>query len=147
MPHYKDCMQAAAFVFACAVPAYYYGFLYAPMQMIFNSHLWCLVCLFLLFNVERNKPMAGQAGEKAVVWVQAGLLLLFIPCAFMVITSDTGIYDRQFYSTICIAAASLHYLSKWRHKLAESVWCALCWLVMGAPAVLGILLFAPETWF
>lgn len=147
MPHYKDLMQATAFVFACAVPAYYYGYLYAPLQMILNSHLWCLVCLFLLFNVERNKPLDGQAGEKAAIWVQTGLLILFVPSAYMALTGDTGIYDHQFYGTICIAAASLHYLSKWRHAMSAPVWFSLCWPGIGIPALLGILLFAPETWF
>lgn len=147
VPHYKDSMQASAFIFSCAVPAYFYGFLYAPVQMVFNPHLWCLICLFLLFNVERNKPTNGPEGEKASYWVQVGLLILFIPCAYKVLTADGSLYDRQFYGSICIAAASLHFISKWRNKVSESVWFALSWLCMGVPALLGVLLFAPEMWF
>lgn len=147
VPYYRELTLSAGFIFSCAVPAYFYGFMYSPLHMVFNSHLWCLICLFLLFNVERYKPLTGAEGEKAMVWVQAGLLLLFLPAMYMVLTSVDNLYDHRFYSTLCIAAAALHFISRWRHRVTPAVWYAFCWLSMGVPALLGVLLYAPETWF
>lgn len=147
IPYYRELSYAAGFVFSCAVPAYFYGFIYSPLHMVFNSHLWCLICLFLLFNVERYKPTSGKDGERAEIWVQAGILVLFLPCVYMVLASDVSVYDHRFYGTICIAAAFLHFISRMRARVKESVWFAFCWLGMGMPALLGVLLYAPETWF
>ncbi len=147
IPYFRELVTAAAFVFACAVPAYFYGFVYAPLQMLANSHLWCLICLFLLFNVERYKPLSGESGEKAVHYVQAGLVVLFIPCAYMVLSPHVSIYEHHFYGAICLAAACLHILSKLRFKLKENVWQAVSWPALAIPALLGVLLYAPETWF
>lgn len=147
VPFYRELALSAGFVFSCAVPAYFYSFIYSPLHMVFNSHLWCLICLFFLFNVERYKPLNGEAGEKALVWVQAGVLLLFLPCVYKVLAPGEDLYEHHFYGAICIAAAGLHFISSCRKKISPPVWYAFCWLSMGVPALLGVLLYAPETWF
>lgn len=145
--YFKQLCMAAAFVFACAVPAYYYGFVYTLFGLISNPHLWCLVCLFFLFAVEREKPVNGHDGELAATWVPAGLLVLVIPCAYHAFFGNCGNYEQNFYSTICIGAVCLHLLSTLRAKYNSTRWFVLCWVVMMLPALLGILLFAPQTWF
>ncbi len=147
MPYLQELAQAAAYVFACAVPAYYYGFVYTPIGLLYNSHLWCLTCLFFLFNIERESPVSLSEGEQKAAWVPAGLLVLFIPCAYHAFFGDSGGYEQNFYTVLCIGAVALHILSSWRAKCEPSLGFALSWGIMTMPALLGILFFAPETWF
>lgn len=147
IPFYRELTLSASFVFACAVPSYYYSFLYSPVQMLFNPHLWCVICLFLLFQVERNRPLKGSDEEKSADWVPAGLIILFVAFSYQVYRGGNTEYEHHFYSALCIGAAALHLVTKMRNNVLPSTWYALSWGFLAIPALLGILLFAPETWF
>ncbi len=146
VPFARELGMGAAFVFSCAVPTYFYSYLYSPLHMFFNTHLWCLIVLFLLFMVERSRPTQGQEGGIASTWLPGGMIVFFVACFYMVLTTDNSSYEHHFYGTLCIATAFLHVMSKMRQRVNEAVWFSFCWGLMAVPALLGILLYAPETW-
>lgn len=137
--------SAAAFVFACAAPAYFYSFFLSPADMLFNSQLWCLVCLFLLFMLERRgMGKTGKLSSQVLsVIVTAGLFALFLLCCYQACAVS---YERGFYVTIAMGAACCHGLRRLRPHLSEDAWYALGWPFMAFPALLGVLLYAPEAW-
>lgn len=147
IPHFRELGGAVSFVFACAVPSYFYSYLYSPLHMLMNKHLWCLVILFFLFMVENNRPRQGEAGARASLWVPCGMVLFFCGCLYMLLQEHCTLYDSQFYASMCMATAFLHVIGRMRLRLQEDVWFAFHWGLMAVPALLSITLYAPETWF
>ncbi len=136
--------SAAAFVFACAAPASFFSFLMSPLQMFFSPQLWCLICLFLLFNIERRRGQGDQASGIPSSLVTLGLLALFLSCCFFAWHVEA--YQQGFYVTIAMGAAALQLLRRLRSRLPHYAWYAVGWAVMSLPALLGVLIYAPEAW-
>ena len=145
IPYYEDFTLAAAFVFACAVPAFYYSFRFSPMHMLTNTHLWCLVCLFTVFNTERKNTLSSSE-DKQNLLIPCVLLLLFLPAACKVMSSQSTEYEQFFYCTLCLGAVMVHSISRFREKLSIDIWFCLCWGIMALPAILGMLHEAPSIW-
>lgn len=149
IPYYTDFTLAASFIFACSVPAFYYSFRFSPIHMLTNAHLWCLVCLFTVFNLERKNSLnTEQEGEERQSLVILGiLLLLFLPGACKVISAQSSPYEQFFYCTLCIGAVSVHSICRLRHVLSRESWYCVSWTAMALPAILGILHQAPSIWW
>lgn len=146
VPFFRELGLSVAFVFACAVPSYFYSFMYSPLHMLQNKHLWCLCVLFFLFQVEKARPLAGEAGERTAVWVPFGMALFFTACLYMLVQVGNG-YEQHFYGSLCIATAFLHVLGRMRSRFQQDVWFSFHWGMMALPALLSISIYAPETWF
>ena len=146
LPFFRELGLSVAFVFACAVPSYFYSFMYSPLHMLQNKHLWCLAVLFFLFQVEKERPLDGEGGVRSAVWVPFGMALFFAACLFMVSTAGT-VYERHFYGALCMATTFLHVLGRMRSRVPADVWFSFHWWMMALPALLSISLYAPETWF
>lgn len=146
LPFFRELGLSVAFVFACAAPGYFYSFMYSPLHMLLNKHLWCLAGLFFLFQVEKERPCEGAVGAGTAVWVPFGMALFFTACLYLLSTAGT-IYEQHFYGALCIATAFLHVLGRMRSRVPEDVWFAFHWGMMALPALLSISLYAPETWF
>ncbi|MBE6416982.1 MAG: hypothetical protein E7033_00785 [Akkermansiaceae bacterium] len=145
IPFIKELLVSAAFVFACAVPAYYYGFRFSPLHMLFNKHLWCLIALFFLFNVIRAEKtryphIPGGA-------LSLGLALVFVTSLYSILAHDAVDYEHEFYCAVCIGCAAVHVLSVLRDKYAQPLSYICSWPLMAAPSLLGVLMFAPDMWF
>lgn len=136
--------SAAAFVFACAAPASFFSFLMSPLQMLFSPQLWCLICLFLLFNIERRQCQGGQAKAIPSFLVTLGLLALFLSCCFFAWHAEAC--QQGFYVTIAMGVAALQLLRRLRTCLPPYAWYAIGWSMMSLPALLGVLIYAPEAW-
>ncbi|MDO5472264.1 MAG: hypothetical protein Q4F35_02905 [Akkermansia sp.] len=134
--------SSMGFVFACAAPAYFYSYSYTPLSMLFSAPLWVMVGMFFLFGAERHKR--GDTSMLRSVMKHVCLLSLFLVCCIKLGSSPA--YIRGFYITITAALAALHVLSRLRKRLPENVWSAIGWTMMALPALLGILIFAPEEW-
>jgi len=133
---------SAAFVFACAVPAYCFSFFLHPLQMLLSPQLWCMICLFLLYNIERQRNRKTVNMPAACVTVC--LLALFLSCCYLGLHAEE--FQRGFYVTLAMGASCLHVLLRLRSKLSPDAWYAAGWGMMTLPALLGILIYVPETW-
>lgn len=142
LPCFSAFFLSAAFVFACAAPAYYYSFSLSPLSMLMSSPLWVLVCVVLLFYNIRSRGTGGSAVGS--VFQSICLLLIFVYCLLGLLRDPS--YTHGFYLTIAAAVACLQALSRARSRLREDVWYAIGWPLLALPALLGIIVFAPEAW-
>lgn len=147
IPLFRELCLSIAFVFACAVPSYYYSFLYSPLHMLMNKHLWCMVVLFFLFLVEKKRLLRAESVSGSSIWSTCAVLLFFAACLYKLLQGEIAPYDYQFYVTMCIAAAFLHVMMRMRSRMQEDVWFSFHWGLMAVPALLSVSLYAPETWF
>lgn len=145
VPYVRELLESAAYVLACAVPAYFYGFRFSPLHMLFNKHLWCLIGLFFIFNLVRAEKMRYPNIPSG--GISLGLSLLFIPSLYAVCVHDVDSYEHQFYCAVCIGCAAVHILSILRDKYPHTLCYIFSWPLMAVPALLGVLMFAPDMWF
>lgn len=145
--YYNQLLLSISFVFICSIPAHYYSFVSSPFHILVDAHLWCIICLFWVFNVlrvhlKKVNPMEyrNAAALMILIWV-------LLPCAKMWIAAEVSDYDFRFSSIICFAAIALATLICMLRKFAVLSRCFETWLVMSVPALIGLLLYAPKSWF
>ncbi len=126
---------AAAFVFVCAAPAYYYSFSLTPFHMLDSTPLWLMSAVFGLFFAERWSM--GRAEGIPIVLQVLCHLALFVCCVYWAVREPA--YMRGFYVSLSMAVAALHVLCRLRPRVAEEAWSSLGWSLMALPALLGLL--------
>lgn len=75
------------------------------------------------------------------------LIWVLLPCAKMWIAAEVSDYDFRFSGIICFTAITLATLICMLRKFAVLSRCFETWLVMSVPALIGLLLYAPKSWF
>lgn len=136
-------LVSMAFVFMCAAPVYFYSFRFTPLGMLLSTQLWLLIGVFFLFNLERARDNRDKNLAYAVFRTVV-LLLIFLICCAKLLTVPSEI--RGLYVTICISVACFYELCRLRKQLSDDKWHAISWGLMALPALLSIIVFAPEEW-
>ena len=145
--YYNQLFLSISFVFTCAIPAHYYSFVSSPFHILVDAHLWCIICLFWVFNVLRVHLKKVNPTEYYNVAAFMILIWVFIPCAKMWLAAEVSDYDFRFSGIICLAVIALASLICMLRKFAVLSRCFETWLVMSVPALIGLLFYTPKSWF
>ncbi len=131
---------AAAFAFACSIPAGFYSVFVTPVELAIFRPTWYLALLILLYYLLRGSwQLDEDSARRHGLMVSVGLVLLFFLCLFG--TWNAPIYERPLYLTLAIAVACLEVLVRLRPHLSHDALFSVGWLSMALPPLLGILLF------
>lgn len=140
---YRVFCISAAFVFNCAIPAYYHSFTYTPLGMITDGCLWNIIFVFIVFNLARNDSQNNENPDVGEAPGQLLFLVLFLPCVHYLLSSGPTIdFDFRFYSVICLSAAFLFVCNKLRARWSGVNRCHTTWWLLPIPAMLGVILYA-----
>ncbi len=136
--------KAVAYAFACAAPAFFFSFTIDPLTMLLCKPVWYMGCLFFLFAMERARWRKENRPPHPPLVVTLGLGLLLLCCIYSSMTAP--FFERSLCIAVAIGAGCLQALARLSSRWSREVLFALGWPAMTLPALLGILVYAPEAW-
>ena len=137
-------LRSIAFAMFCALPAFYFSFSLSPLHMVTTAPVWYLGMLFFLWERERE-TLRTQAADARTNLFNVGALIALLAAAL--ISSVTApMFERTLCITIAIGAGCLQGFARLTPFLPQPSALAISWFTMALPALLGILLYAPQGW-
>lgn len=136
--------KGVAYAFACAIPAFFFSFTIDPLSMLFCEPVWYLGGLFFLFGWERGRWKKDPRPPHPSVLFTSGLGALLLLCLYSSVTAP--FFERALCVAVAVGAGCLQALARVSPALSREALFSLGWLIMAFPALLGILIFAPEGW-
>lgn len=140
----KLVFRALAFATACAVPAFYFSFTLTPWHFITTSPVWYLGVLFYLMARERERERTND--RNTLETVVSTLMLLALLAVSIISGATAPLFERTLCITIAIGAGCLQGFMRLSSYLQPDTRLALGWISMAVPAILGIMLYAPNSW-
>ena len=136
--------KAVAYAFACAAPAFFFSFTIDPLTMLFCKPVWYMGWLFFLFAMERARWRRETRSTHPPMAFTLSLGVLLLCCLYSSVTAP--FFERSLCIAVAIGAGCLQALARMSSRWSREVLFALGWPAMALPALLGILIYAPEAW-
>ncbi len=146
-PYYRQFFLSAALVFTCATPAYYFSFPYSFLRMLSSLYLWEVICLFWVFNVVRVHLKEVNSTEYRNIRAQVILIGVYVFSFLSCLSHAVTDYDFRFSSIICLTSIILYVCISLMRKFARLSLCFESRFAVLLPALIGLLLYAPQIWF
>ena len=137
-------LQNIAYAMFCALPAFYYSFSLSPLHLLTTAPVWYVGMLFFLWEREREILRNPITDARASLFNTGALVALL--AASLISSVTAPMFERTLCITVAIGAGCLQALARLTPHLPKPLALAISWLTMALPALLGIILYAPESW-
>ena len=137
-------LRSIAFAMFCALPAFYFSFSLSPLHMVTTAPVWYMGILFFLWERERESLRNQASDTRTDLFNVGALIVLLVSTLIACVTSP--MFERTLCITIAIGAGCLQGFARIAQLLPAPLALAISWFTMALPALLGIILYAPECW-
>ena len=137
-------LRNIAYAMFCALPAFYFSFTLSPLHMLTTAPVWYMGMLFFLWEREREILRTPITDARASLFNTGALVALL--AATLIASVTAPMFERTLCITVAIGAGCLQAFARLTPYLPRPVALAISWLTMALPALLGIILYAPECW-
>ena len=137
-------LRNIAYAMFCALPAFYFSFTLSPLHMLTTAPVWYMGMLFFLWEREREMLRNQHTDARASLFNTGALVALL--AATLIASVTAPMFERTLCITVAIGAGCLQAFACLSPHLPRPLALAISWLTMALPALLGIILYAPESW-
>ncbi len=137
-------LRSVAFAMFCALPSFYFSFSLSPLHMVTTAPVWYMGMLFFLWERERESLRTQNHDTRTDLFNVGALIVLLT--ATLIASVTAPMFERTLCITIAIGAGCLQGFARLTPHLPRPLALAISWFTMAMPALLGIILYAPESW-
>ena len=137
-------LRNIAYAMFCALPAFYFSFTLSPLHMLTTAPVWYVGILFFLWEREREILRTPITDARASLFNTGALVALL--AATLIASVTAPMFERTLCITVAIGAGCLQAFARLTPHLPRPLALAISWLTMALPALLGIILYAPDCW-